>query len=144
MYFYLTNQLFKLNSDTGMWSIELPRDFSDSRNPNKSISVLNFKYICKHDCVNHLTTTIPIDETTFHSPTLTDVNFNQDHYITDANNQFNIVQKTYKIRSNPQYFEFYFKGSSGNIIKQFYFTKEQSGLECPLIEQFRVELELMY
>ena len=133
-----------------MWRIELPRDFVDSRNPNKSISVLNFKYVCKHDCENHLNTTIAIDETSFHSPTLSDGNFNQDHYITNANYQFNTVYKTYRIRTNPQYLEFYFRDSRNNIVKQFYYTKEQSGLvdnngvECAMIEQFRVELELIY
>ena len=150
LYFYLTNDLCTLNPDTGMWRIELPRDFIDSRRPAKAISVMNFKYVAKHACENHLNTSVPIDETSFHSPTLSDGNFNQDHFVTTANYQFNTVYKTYKIRTNPQFFEFYFRDSRGNIIKKFYYTGEESGLvdanglKCPMIESFRVELELIY
>lgn len=144
LYFYLSNDLCTLNENTGMWSIELPRDFTLSRSPQKSISVLNFKYCYKHDCVNHHTTTIPIDETSFHSPTLSDGNFNQDHYITNANYQFNTVYKSYRIRSQPQFFEFFFKNVHGEVVKKFNYSKVESGEECPTIEFFRVEMELIY
>ena len=143
LYFYLTNDYCTLNESTGIWRIELPRDFVDSRNPNKTISVLNFKYVSKHDCDLHKTT-IAIDETSFHSPTLSDGNFNQDHYITNGNYLFNTVYKTYPIRSNPQYFEFFFRDSRGNIVKKFYYTEDESGEGCPIIEFFRVEMELIY
>lgn len=150
LYFYLTNDLCTLDSSTGVWKIELPRDFMTSRSPLKSITVLNFKYIYKHDCRNHADTVIPIDETSFHSPTLTDGNFNQDHYITNANYNFNTVYKTYNIRSQPQHFEFFFKNVHGEVVKKFYYTAEESGevdangLKCPTIEFFRVEMELIY
>ena len=144
LYFTLTNKNCKLNKNNGMWSIELPRDFMDSRRPAKAISVLNFKYYSTHNCNQHLNTLMAIDETSFHSPTLCDGNFNQDYYITNANYVYNTVYKTYKIRSNPQYFEFFFKNSKDEIIKQFDYTADEVGGTCPIIEKFRIELELIY
>ena len=128
-----------------MWKIELPRDFVDSRNPNKSISVLNFKYVCKHDCENHLNTTIAIDETSFHSPTLSDGNFNQDNYICTLCYTYNTVFKSYPIKSNPQYIEFYFKDTDDNIVKKFHYAKGESGDDLKeLEERFTIDLELVY
>ena len=143
IYFTLTNKLCALNKNTGFWNIELPRQFVDSGNKNKSITILNFKYYSTHNCDEHLNVINAIDETSFHSPTLTDGNFNQDHYITNANYVYNTVYKTYKIQTRPQYFEFYFRDSRDNIIKQFEYRPEEVGGDCPIIEKFRIELELI-
>ena len=107
------------------------------------ITILNFKYYSTHNCDQHLNVINAIDETSFHSPTLSDGNFNQDHYITNANYVYNTVYKTYKIQTRPQYFEFYFRDSRDNIITQFEYRPEETGESCPIIEKFRIELELI-
>ena len=71
MYFRLNNNLCQLNPDTGVWKIELPQEFVNSRSINKAINVLNFQYTCGYTTSlgSNIQTRLieAIDYTTLHS-----------------------------------------------------------------------------
>lgn len=148
-YFRLHNRNCILNPDTGVWKIELPQEFVNSRYVNKAITVLNFQYTCGYTTSlgsNFQTKlTEAIDYTTLHSPTLCDGNFNQNNYICMLCYNYNSVYKTYPIRSNPQYMEFYFKDTADKVVKTFIYAPGASGHDTYWMEErFNIDLELIY
>ena len=142
-YIKLSNDYCTLNSLTGMWSLRLPDDFINSRNPDKRIVVMNFMYFPRF---NPPTEGIyaNLEYTTFHSPTLCDGNFNQDNYICTVCYAYNTVFKTYPIKSNPQYLEFFFRDPDGSIIKTFHIPGANIGANYDYTEKFSIDLELIY
>lgn len=149
MYFRLNNNLCQLNPDTGVWKIELPQEFVNSRSINKAINVLNFQYTCGYTTSlgSNIQTRLieAIDYTTLHSPTLCDGNYNQDNYICMLCYTYNSVYKTYPIKTNPQYLEFYFKDTANKVVKQFSYPPGASGHDTYWLEErFNIDLEFIY
>ena len=143
-----------LNPETGVWKYKFPDQFVNSRSPNKKITVLNFLYYGRYFPRND-TDKIQYDHITFHSPTLCDGNYHQDHYIGVFYYNYNTCYKTYDIHSNPQYLEFYFKHPNDDkrtnddpdyeVIKQFDFEPGESGADKRRFEErFSVDLCLEY
>lgn len=143
-YVVLKKEYCTLDESTGMWSFKLPDDFVSSRSPYKRITVLNFMYYATW-VPRTGANTIQIDFTELHSPTLTDGNYNQDDYIATLCYTYNSVMKTYPIRSQPQYLNFYFKDTSNSVVKQFYYPPGASGDDVKAYdERFTIDLELVY
>ena len=143
-YVVLKKDYCTLDSKTGMWSFKLPDDFVNSRSPNKRISVLNFMYYATW-IPRTTVSTIQIDFTELHSPTLCDGNYNQNDYIGTLCYTYNSVGKTYPIKSNPQYFLFYFVDTENEIVKQFYYGPGASGDDNKALEErFTIDLELIW
>lgn len=142
LYLRLSNKTCTLDSKTGIWTIQLPSEFSNSNNPDKKITVINFMYYAKLDPP---TDTIPIilEYNTFHCPTLCDGNYNQDNYIATLCSTYNTVYKTYPIKSKPKVLEFYFKDSYDDIIKVFFKPKGYDW-NYNYYENFSIDLELIY
>lgn len=143
-YIVLKKEYCTLDPNTGIWKFKLPSDFVNSRSIDKRITVLNFMYYASwiprkdYDYVN-------IDYTTLHSPTLCDGNYNQDNYIATLCYTYNTVLKTYPIRTNPQYLEFYFKDTEDQIVKKFYYNEGESGDSNRAFEErFTIDLELSF
>ena len=144
LYVKLDKDCCTLNKDTGMWSFKLPDDFVNSRSDQKRITVMNFMYYATW-VPRTGGNTIQIDFTELHSPTLCDGNYNQDDYIGTLCYTYNTVMKTYPIRSNPQYLQFYFKDTEDNIVKDFYFPPGASGDDLKAYdERFTIDLELIF
>lgn len=142
-YIVLKKEFCELNKDTGMWRFKLPDQFTYSNSKEKRITVMNFMYYATW--VPRIDSYVNIDYTTLHSPTLCDGNYNQDNYIATLCYTYNTVFKTYPIRSNPQYIEFYFKDTDNNIVKKFYYAKGESGDDNKAMEErFTIDLELVY
>ena len=143
-YIRLNNNTCEFNNKTYWWKFKLPEDFTNSKSPNKKISVINFMYIIK--------TSKPIanvhynvEFTTFHSPTLCDGNYNQDNYICTLCYNQNTIYKTYPIKSTPQYLEFYFRDAIDQIIGAFqYQSIDSEGNYYDCRECFNLDLELIY
>ena len=143
-YIVLKKEYCTLDSNTGMWTFKLPDDFVNSRSDQKRITVLNFMYYATW-VPRTGNNTIQIDFTTLHSPTLCDGNYNQDNYIGTLCYTYNSVYKTYPIKTNPQYFKFYFKDTEDNVVKQFFFDKGASGDDNKAYEEkFSIDLELFW
>ena len=144
VYIKLSKEYCELNPDTGVWRFKLPDDFVYSRSPNKKITVMNFMYYATYIPRND-NDFINIDYTTLHSPTLCDGNYNQDNYISTLCYTYNTVYKTYPIRSQPQYLEFYFKDTENNVVKIFYMSPGASGDdERAYEERFTIDICLEY
>lgn len=142
-YVKLSKEYCELNPDTGMWRFKLPDDFVNSRSTRKAISVLNFMYYATW--VPRTEQYINIDYTSLHSPTLCDGNYNQDNYIATLCYTYNSVFKTYPIRTNPQYLEFYFKDTENNVVKKFDYKPGESGDDLKGIsERFTIDICLEY
>lgn len=143
IYLRLNNDTCKFDENTNMWRIELPRDFTNSRNTNKRINVINFMFSAILDPPT-ANVKINIEFTTFHSPTLCDGNFNQDNYICTLCYTQNTFHKSYQIKSNPQYIEFYFKNSNNEIIQGYWYEGfDESNRHYEFTEKFNVDLELI-
>ena len=143
-YVVLKKEYCTLNEATGMWSFKLPDDFVNSRSTAKRITVMNFMQYATW-IPRTENQTIQIDFTTLHSPTLCDGNYNQDNYIGTLCYTYNTVFKTYSIRTNPQYLEFYFKDTENNVVKIFYMEPGASGDDKRAYEEkFTIDLELVY
>ena len=143
-YVKLSKEYCTLDESTGIWRYKLPDDFTYSRSPGKKITVMNFMYygtwVPRTDGLYS-----QIDYTTLHSPTLHDGNFNQDNYICTLCYTYNTVFKTFPIRSQPQYLEFYFKDTENKIVKQFYVPPGASGDDTRGFEQrFTIDIELVW
>lgn len=149
LYVKLDKDCCTLNPDTGVWTFKLPDDFVHSRSPQKRITVLNFMYYATY-VPRTGPNTIQIDFTTLHSPTLCDGNYNQDYYIGTLCYTYNSVFKTYPIKSNPQYLDFYFKNTDKEVVKTFYMPPDpnaEPGDEYYLKgyeERFTIDLELIF
>lgn len=142
-YFHAKNNNSIFNPNTGLWKIELPYEFTMSNNPNKSITLLNFMYYARW--TPDTADPINLSETTLHSPTLCDGNWNQDYYITTITYEYNTVMKSYPIKTKPQYLEFFFKNYDGTIVKKFVYQPGESGDDNRgMEERFLIELELFY
>ena len=139
----LSNDCCKLDTFTGIWSIELPHEFRNSTHPQKRINVLSFMYYPRFDPPTE-GMNINLEYTSFHSPTLCDGNFNQDNYICTLCYTYNTVFKTYPIKSSPQYLEFYFKDADNTIIKTFFISGNDIGTNYDYHEKFVLDLELIY
>ncbi len=144
LYVKLSKEYCDFNKDTGIWRFKLPDDFVYSRSPTKKITIMNFMYYAtwlpktEGDFIN-------INYTTLHSPTLCDGNYNQDNYIATLCYTYNTVFKTYPIRSQPQYLEFYFKDTENEIIKIFYMEPGESGDDHRAYEErFTIDVCLEY
>lgn len=145
IYVRLTKNACEFDNDTGIWKFKLPDNFMNSRSDSKKITVLNFMYYA-----TYIPSTGPlqIDYTTLHSPTLCDGNYNQDNYIATLCYNYNTVFKTYQIKSNPQYMEFYFKNMENEIVKLFYHEfvepTTEGNVERVYEERFSIDLELVF
>ena len=151
-YLKLSNTTCTFNASTGIWSIDLPRDFINSDAPNKRINVLTFMYFVTTEPT---TTNIVINTeyTTFHSPTLCDGNFNQDNYICTLCYTQSAIARSYPIKSKPQKLEFYFRDSNNELIISYeYFGQESDSTvggssttgTWKAHEKFAIDLELIY
>ena len=144
IYLRLNNNLCEFNNNTFKWRFELPREFTNSKHPDKKINVLNFMYIIRTS-VPIVDKHINVEFTSFHSPTLCDGNYNQDNYICTLCYTQNTVYKSYQIKSNPQYIEFYFKDALNRMIESFqYENVDSSGTHYDCEEYFNIDLELWY
>lgn len=142
IYIRLTKNNSNFNENTGMWKFELPREFTNSKHPNKQITIMNFMYYGRVDPPTE-NITVNLEYTTLHSPTLCDGNFNQDNYIATLCYTYNTVFKTYPIKSNPQFIEFYFKDVDDNIIKDFY-VENFYNINTNFEQKFNIDLELLF
>ena len=144
LYLRLTNDLCEFNSNTSMWRIRLPSEFTNSTDPNKRINVLSFMFFNKFK-ENTANVSINQDDyTSFHSPTLCDGNFNQDNYICTLCYTQNTIAKTYSIKSNPQYVDFYFKDGCGELIEGFFYFGNENNGYYEFTKTFNIDLELIY
>lgn len=144
IYLRLNNDTCECDEQSSMWRIKIPEVFTNSRNPDKKITVLNFMYIIKTNSSMYTPPSINIEFTTFHSPTLCDGNFNQDNYICTLCYNQNTVYKTYPIKSNPQYIEFYFRDGNGALVEAFWYQDSVNGNQYVFSEKFNIDLELIY
>lgn len=144
MYFKLSKETCKFNENTGIWSVELPREFTNSNSPDKRINVLTFMYFVTLDPVT-ANVEINTEYTSFHSPTLCDGNFNQDNYIYTLCYTQSTIAKSYPIKSKPQTLEFYFKDSNNELIIHYdYFGEDSNKVHWRAVEKFVIDLELIY
>lgn len=144
LYLRLNNDTCELNNKTAIWRIKLPNEFTNSRNPDKKIIVNNFMYIIKTNSTVTIPPSINVEFTTFHSPTLCDGNYNQDNYICTLCYNQNTIYKTYPIKSNPQYLEFYFRDGNGALIESFWYQTDINEVNYSFAEKFNIDLELIY
>ena len=142
LYYVLTKNTCKFNEETGIWSIDLPREFVSCPHADKRITILNFTYYATW--IPRTDAYIKVDHTSFHSPTLCDGNLQQENFfITTISYESNTVHKTYFIRSHCEKLEFFFEDADGNVIKQFYVPKGESGYDDRAYEErFAIELLL--
>lgn len=106
-YFILTDNAYLKINNQGI--IDLPQDFINSNNPQKSIKLLNMEVGDKTD---H-----KFKSCTFHSHSLCDGNFSQyNYFITAYNPNKDVVQKEYLIGSKTQHIVFSFRDMDGEEI----------------------------
>ena len=143
IYLRLNNDTCEFNEKTDLWRIKIPEVFTNSRNPDKKIVVNNFMY-CTIADQGSLANLLQKEFITFHSPTLCDGNFNQDNYICTLCYNQNTIYKTYPIKSNPQYIEFYFNDADNNRITGFWnWGIDSNGQKYEYREKFNIDLELI-
>ena len=141
-YVRLNKLTCEFDTNTGIWKYKLPDNFTNSRS-EKKITVLNFMYFLRS---NHTVSNKygNIEFTTLHSPTLCDGNYNQDNYICTLCYNQNTIYKTYPIKSNPQYIEFYFRDGNGALIEAFWYQTDVNEVNYSFAEKFNIDLELIY
>lgn len=144
LYIKLAKEFCELDSNTGIWKFKLPDDFTYSRSPAKKITVNSFIYYGAFNPPSGAPQTC--DYVSLHCPTLHDGNYNQEAYIATACYNYNSVYKTFPIKSQPQYLEFYFKDYVNGIIKQFYYEAGPTSdfADRDYEERFIIDLCLEY
>ena len=132
-YFVITCLNSDYDSNTGMWSIDLPHFFTTSKNYEKYIRLLGFQYFDSDGLLD--------PRKTLHSSTLCNGNYSQlNYFITMAMYTNTGWSKEFKITGKPQKLYFQFREYSEMIIK----SGKPSEDETEPHERFVIECELIY
>lgn len=125
VYFVINNSNSVYDEKNKTWSVDLPTFFTNSKNPDKMISVDLFHYF-KEDGTLDIGTSL-------HSPTLLDGNYQQMDYFVTISLFGSAIGRRYKINSHPQKIIFFMRDYSNSI-----------NLEKNDYEHFFIQTELFF